>query len=153
MRAAARRTSAAALAGCLAVALTSCGGDPRTEEGAADTVEAYLEEFADGDGAGACDLMTEDYAEEFVDDWNESGFGADEEAEDCADAVEASLALAEGLGEADFDTTDITAEVDGDRATATVEYEDGDSDDESYDLVYDDGDWLIDGQEEVAAEQ
>ncbi len=114
MRAAARRTSAAALAGCLDVALTSCGGDPKTEEGAADAVEEFAD--GDGDGDGACDLMTEDYAEAFVDDWNESGFGADEEAEDCADTVEASLALAEGLGEADFDVADISAEVDGGRA-------------------------------------
>lgn len=151
MHIAVRRTSAAALAGCLAFLVTGCGGDPKTEEGVEDTVREFVEEFAAGDGSDACDLVTDDYAEQLVDEWNESEFG--DEEEDCEEVIEAGAILFEAFGADDLEIAEIKSEVDGDKATATVEYDDDTFGPESYVLVYEDGDWLIDGEGEEEADE
>jgi hypothetical protein len=153
MKTVVRRTSSAVVAGCIALLVTACGGDdPKTEEGAEDVVEEYVEAFVDGDG-DACDLLTDDYAEELVDDWNEGGFGGDEEAEDCDDVIEAGAVFAEAFDADDLEVADFTTEVDGDEATVEVDYEDSDFSSETYQLVYDGGEWLIDGEGEGDADE
>lgn len=141
-----RRTSSAALVGCLAVALTACGGGSPTADGAEETVEEYVEAYADGRGSSACDLLTEEYAEDLVDEWNDTGFG--DEEEDCEDVVEAGAIFAEAFGADDLEIADFSTEVDGDEATVEVTYEDEEFESETYHLVFDDGDWLIDAQDE-----
>lgn len=128
--------------------LAGCGGDePKTEEGAEEAVEAYTEAFVDGDD-DACDLLTDDYREELVEGWNEDGFG-DEEAEDCDDVIEQGAIFAEAFGADELEIEEFDTELDGDRATVVVTYDDSEFGPETYTLVYEDGDWLIDGEGEV----
>lgn len=149
MRITARRIATTALAGSLTALLTACGGDDRTAEEAEETVEEYVAEFSDGDGDDACDLLTEDAAEDLVDEWTESGFGDGEE--DCEEVIEAGAIFLDAFTEDGLEIADISSELDGDEATVTVEYED-DLTAEVYTLVHD-GEWLIDGQEEVGEEE
>lgn len=151
MKTVVRRSALGVLTASLALSVTACGGDPKTEEGVEDTVREFVEEFAAGDGSDACDLVTEDYAEQLVDEWNESEFG--DEEEDCEEVIEAGAILFEAFGADDLEIAEIKSEVDGDKATATVEYDDDTFGPESYVLVYEDGDWLIDGEGEEEADE
>jgi hypothetical protein len=125
------------------VTLAGCGGDEsKTARGAEAAVEDFLKQFEDGDYDDACDRLTDNAQQQVVDDWNEF----DEDGVDsCAGAFKAGIALAEMMSEDDeelFAVEGIDVEVDGDTAVATVDYKD--DDDEDYDLVYEDGTWLID---------
>lgn len=132
----------------LGLGLSACGGESATADDASEAVEDFLKELAAGDFADACDRLTDDEQQSVVDEWNETD---DEGLETCDDALEASWTLAAMFseGEAPFeraDIVDITAEVDGDTATATVDWKD--DDDETYPLTFTDGKWLISSLED-----
>lgn len=117
------------LAAALAVGLLAvgCGGDDASESGSdspEDTVSSFFAAADDGDGARACDLMTEDSVSAL-----ELGGG------DCADV------MSEDSGDLpdDFEVGDV--EEDGDTATVTVT---GDGDEVDVPLKKEGDEWKID---------
>ena len=104
-------------------------GDP----GVTAAISEFAEAIADGDGDSACALLTEDAQEEVAD-----SAGGDCEA--AFDAAGEQLDDDEKDELNDIEPDDV--EVDGDRATATVP-EIGGGGDTEFELVREDGDWLI----------
>lgn len=122
------------------VLLAACGGPSKDADGAKDAVEDYLEAISDGD-EDACDMETKRFREETNDSW--------EEGIDCPERIREQRAFLV-LFELDVDKADYEAEVDGDRATVTVTFEDGE---EVYGLVWEDGRWLVDSEGEDSADE
>ncbi|TYL55415.1 DUF4352 domain-containing protein [Nocardioides sp. BGMRC 2183] len=129
----------------LAVGLgaSACGGESATADDASAAVEDFLKQLSAGDYDDACDRLTEDAQQQVVDEWNEFD---DEGVDSCSGAFKAGMAFAElfsdeGDDPDEFDVVDVTAELDGETAVATVDYKD--DDDETYDLTFTDGTWLI----------
>ncbi|MDN5895223.1 MAG: hypothetical protein L0H93_14520 [Nocardioides sp.] len=141
-----RGTSAVLSSLVLGFGLTACGSeDEKTKDGAATTVEAYFDSFNDGDYSDACDELTDDYTQKMLDDWNddEEGFG---QARSCSAALKQGAELLRAFGELDDDedlakVDKVAAEIDGDTAVVDVTFKDDDP--SKFELIYDDGDWLI----------
>ncbi|WP_235734965.1 DUF4352 domain-containing protein [Nocardioides alcanivorans] len=138
----------------LAVALVGCGDDddPKTEKGAEKVVREFHEEMNDGDYDDACDLMTDDYRKQIPQEWDEEGLG--EDTGTCEAAFRQANALIRAFGELDdsepiFTIASLEAELDGDRASVRVDYEDENSAGQIFRLVHTDGDWLIEAMDDV----
>ena len=138
-------------AACLAIAgatLTGCGGDdPATPEGAEETVRDYLEAFEDRDYDDVCDFWTDDNQERSIKEWNED-FGGDEPVDSCEDMLRQGVLLVEAFGEdLDLSIDSISSEETGkNTAEVTVVYEDESNDDGNFQMVYEDGEWLVDDE-------
>lgn len=139
-----RRVSAILLPALL-VPLAACGGGgghDKTPEGAEAFAEEFNEAFLDGD-ADVCDMMTEALQEQMIEDWS----AMDESADSCADVVKGASEMAKAFMSEDvLDSASYSAEVDGDTATVTVSYDAEDMSEETYGLIYEDGDWLADSE-------
>ena len=138
-------------AACLAVAgatLVACGGDdPATAEGAEDTVRDYLAAFEDRDYDEVCDYWTEENQERSIEEWNDD-FGSDEPVDSCEDMLRQGVVLVEAFGEElDLSIDTISSEETGDNtAEVTVVYKAEDQDDGNFQMVYEDGEWLVDDE-------
>lgn len=122
----------------------SAGGSGSGERSTDDAVEAlqdWISATQDGDD-DACDLETDAYAEAANAQMSDSG----QETLSCPDRVAAVAELMTAFGEgtdytdADFAVTDETPD------TVTIEATYSDGIVESYDLVYEDGDWLVNSE-------
>ncbi|MDT0202519.1 hypothetical protein [Nocardioides sp. AE5] len=131
----------------LGLVLTACGdGDePMDAAGAEAAVRDFIDSFNDGDYRDACDRWTEEYEEASIAEWNEDGFGAG--VKTCKQLLtQTDLIMRAFLdveeGEDLLVIEEIEATVDGESATVTVDYGDGDT--AGFGLVHVDGRWLID---------
>ena len=132
------KLNAAALcaAAIMGAAAWGCGGSD--EDKVAETVETYMTGLADGDGDQACDQLTGDAKRALVDQ-----IATNLPEIDSISCPEVLEQLSGVLGEDEkgqMRDLEVTATVDGDTATATVEG--GTSDVE---LTKVDGKWLISG--------
>jgi hypothetical protein len=116
-------------------------GDADTDDGEiALAIEDYLRAFSDDDTGEACELESDAFRES--------------RDADCETAYDEILASIEDLEYEDVDVSDI--EDDDETGSAVVSYtrvigEDGlDCEDLRYEMVEDDGDWLINAREECA---
>jgi hypothetical protein len=115
------RTRIALLLAIPTLALAACGGD---------SDEDQIKDIINGVSENAetiCDKSTDRLLEEQL------GGDKEECKKQAAEAEE---------GDADGDVKDLEVKVDGDKATAT--FTDNDGDDNTVDLVKEDGDWMID---------
>jgi hypothetical protein len=143
-----RHALPAALLAIAGAALTGCGGDdPATPEGAEDTVRDYLAAFEDKDYDEVCDYWTEENQERSIEEWNDE-FGSDEPVDSCEDMLRQGVVLVEAFGEElDLSIDSISSEETGDNtAEVTVVYKAEDQDDGNFQMVYEDGDWLVDDE-------
>jgi hypothetical protein len=143
-----RHALPAALLAIAGAALTGCGGDdPATAEGAEDTVRDYLAAFEDKDYDEVCDYWTEENRERSIEEWNDD-FGSDEPVDSCEDMLRQGVVLIEAFGEElDLSIDSISSEETGDNtAEVTVVYKAEDQDDGNFQMVYEDGDWLVDDE-------
>jgi hypothetical protein len=119
---------------CLAaLSLAAFAGCGPFGSGPEDAVKDFSEAVADGDGEKACDLVTDEYAEQ--------EFGGDE----CEEQVEQFGEQASDEDKdklRDVEVSDV--EEDGDKATAKVKIEGEDEDEVELEKV--DGDWKISGE-------
>jgi hypothetical protein len=138
-------------AACFTIAgatLSGCGGDdPATPEGAEEAVRDYLAAFEDRDYDDVCDYWTEDNQERSIEEWNED-FGSDEPVDSCEDMLRQGVLLMEAFSEdLDLSIDTISSEETGENtAEVTVVYKDEDSDDGNFQMVYEDGEWLVDDE-------
>ncbi|WP_322937864.1 nuclear transport factor 2 family protein [Nocardioides bizhenqiangii] len=123
-----------------ALLLMGCsGGYSKDADGAEEALEDYFHELANGDD-DACDMETKRYREESNEFW--------EEGIDCPDRVKQAQGFMDAF-EVDLEDAEFDAEVDGDKATVQVSYDDGEE--ETYGLVYEDDRWLVDSEGEADA--
>lgn len=120
-------------------------------EGATKTLEKFYEALADGDVDDACDLQTESYTEASIEEWNSDDFGRD--VSSCKELIQAGLALAKAFamkGE-DFVPSKIDGEMDGDHVAYLTTESDvlGEKETSVTRMVYADGGWLIDGEDDT----
>jgi hypothetical protein len=150
-----RHAVPAALLAIVGAALTGCGGDdPATPEGAEDTVRDYLAAFEDKDYDEVCDYWTEENRERSIEEWNDD-FGGDEPVDSCEDMLRQGVVLVEAFGEElDLSIDSISSEETGDNtAEVTVVYKAEDQDDGNFQMVYEDGDWLVDDETDEEDEE
>lgn len=127
----------------LAVSIAGCGGgDPQTEQGAVDSIDAYFEAYNNNEYGNICDHWSEDYEKKSLEEWND-GFG---DARNCRSLMKQATAFTRAFYELDddeaiYEVDEITAEVDGDEATVEVTFIDDEP--STYGLAYIDGKWLI----------
>jgi hypothetical protein len=132
---AARRALAPIL--LLTVALGACGGDDASTEQAAvrDTAKRLYSSFADRDAGKICDLLTSKQRAAVA-----KGGGTKAGAS-CEQVMGVALAYVGGKGLEDADQAQVTkVTVDGDRATATVDFKGSPG---VLGLAKEDGDWKI----------
>jgi hypothetical protein len=143
-----RHALPAALLAIAGATLTGCGGDdPATTEGAEDTVRDYLAAFEDRDYDEVCDYWTDDNLERSIDEWNDD-FGGDEPVDSCEDMLRQGVVLVEAFGEdLDLSIDSISSEDTGDNtAEVNVVYKAEDQDNGNFQMVYEDGEWLVDDE-------
>lgn len=154
MRTSARIATALALPGLL---LLGCGdgdadgGDDKKSSASAESaVAAYFDALADGDHAKACDLLTDEYREKTVGDWNAM---AESESSSCEEALASSIEMLESFagdleeGASLFDYEGLEVTEDGDAATATLQVPAIGEEPVTYLLTKVDGAWLVSGDE------
>lgn len=126
------RTALLALVLVAALALTACGGSDEPSAGPDEVTETFLTALAEKDSAAACAVISEAGLEEFAD-----------QDQSCEDAVGAAL----GAGETDpQQVEDATFTVDEEtEETATVTAVRSDGQEQTFELVNEDGEWKIAG--------
>lgn len=133
-------TTAAALA--LLVLLSSCGGDQeKSADGAEDALSEYFKDIGRGD-SDACDRETDEYEQTANEAFAE--FTDDGDTPSCKQRVDQTRELLIAFGY-DLDDAEFEAigDVDGDEARVRVTYPDDSQSEETYVLVYEDGEWLV----------
>jgi hypothetical protein len=107
------------------------------------TVIDYFDKFFSRDYAGACELVTKEYADAQIDESGEFG----KQATKCDEALEGVSAYAQGFGFTK-DTLSFKADatVKGDRATVPAESKGSSFPDTTYELKWNGTRWLLNGE-------
>jgi hypothetical protein len=119
-----------------ALVLAACGGDQAAKDEAAvrDTAKALYDALADKDGGKVCDLLTASQRKAVA-----KGGGRDDST--CEQVMGLALTFVAGKGLEDADQAKVTkVKVDGDRATATVDFKGRPG---VLGLAREDGEWRI----------
>lgn len=150
----------ALMVGCGDDSESKGGGDAPASRTAAGTIEAYFGALGDEDYPGACALMSKDYLDEVVGEWN-SQVAEEDGVASCEEALERGAEVAKAFAAFDdeIDTDGIwehevvDVEEDGDSATVVLMFPWFGEGETTYELVKVDGEWLIAGDVEGGSAQ
>lgn len=122
--------------------LVGCSGDDaETADGAEEAVHDVLDAIDDGDYDDACDGWTEEYQKQSIDDWNKD-MDPDSTVRSCESMLRQAMMLAKAFDdEFDLSIDKTTSEETDAGFDVTVVFNNGDE--SLYQMVYDDGDWLV----------
>lgn len=116
-----------------AALIAGCGGDDEPSEGPAEVTEAFLVALANQDAEAACGYVSEQGLED-----------VEAEGQSCEEAVlgavgEVSEEDVQAVEDATYEVTEETED------TATVSATRADGDEQSFELVVEDGEWKVSG--------
>ena len=119
---------------CLAsLALAACGGGDEPSTSPEDATKTFLTALAEQDSAAACAVISSQGLDEFT-----------QEDQNCEDAVGGALNAAGGTDPQQVEDATFTVD-DQTEDTATVTATRSDGQEQSFDLVAEDGEWKIAG--------